>query len=174
MRKSTISTKHDGVGDYEVETFDCENPKRVIVCAHGGGVRRWDGEKFFYGVAEHYNDSNVWLVDQNQQNGEYITLPPLYIAVARINDLITKAKASHPGVPIIVIAHSFGCGVVTQLDLSGVSLVVFVTPAPGKSFENYVKSYGKDAEKGKKVTTNDGLKKEFTAEFMKSIKGLSW
>lgn len=174
MRKSTVSTNHDDAGDYEVEVFDCPKPKRLIVCAHGGGVRRWDGEKFFYAVAEHYDDSAVLLVDQNQQDGDYIRINPLTVAAERINRLIAYAKKLHPGAPIVVMGHSFGCGVVSQLKLEGVNAIVLVTPAAGRSFRNYVDQFGESVANGLQVTSSDGIKKEYTAEFMDSIKNISW
>ncbi len=174
MRKSTVKIRHDSAGEYEEELFDCDNPKRVVVCVHGGGVRRWDGEKFFYAVAEHFSDSAVLLVDQNQQNGEYIKINPLPVAVERITKLLAESKQKYPDIPVVVLAHSFGGGVASLLNLESVKSLVLVTPTAGSSFESYVERHGKDVENGLQVTTSDGLKKEYSAEFMKSIKGIVW
>jgi hypothetical protein len=172
-RTSTVTTRHDGGGDYEIEIFDQPNPKRVVVCAHGGGVRRWDGEKFFYAVAEHYADSAVLLVDQNQLDGDSIRLNPLPILVSRVQGLITLAKQLHPGVPIIVLAHSAGCDVSCALGLDGVNAVVFVTPGTGTPALKLIERYGPDIVLGKTITTSDNLQKTYTPEYYSSIKGRS-
>lgn len=130
-RQSTVQIEQDSAGDYEVEIFDCANPRRVIVCSHGNGVRRWDGQKFFYAVAEHYADSTVLLVDQNQPDGDGVQLNPLPILAQRVERLIGEAKQLHPDVPLVLMGHSMGCGVITQVDLKGVDKIVFVTPGAG-------------------------------------------
>ncbi len=62
QRDSMIMTNQDIAGTYETEIFECETkPRGVIVCAHGKGVRRWDGEEFFYQVADHYAEYVVIL-----------------------------------------------------------------------------------------------------------------
>jgi hypothetical protein len=107
-RKSTIIVEHDAAGDYEIEIFDCLNPERVIVTSHGRGVRRWDGENFFYEVAEHYDNSTVLLADQFQHYDDIVQLNPLSILADRVNELISRAKNLHPNSKIILIAHSMG------------------------------------------------------------------
>jgi pimeloyl-ACP methyl ester carboxylesterase len=174
-RKSIVTTKQDSAGDYEVEIFDHPIPKRIIICSHGNGVRRWDGEKFYYAVAEHYADSAVLLVDQNQLDGDGVKINPLPVLVSRVDGLIKEAKRSHPGVPIILIAHSMGCAVATFVDLSGIRLVVFVAPAAGNPRAALIERYGEDIVKGKAVTTSDGLRKVITVEYCASIKDItSW
>ncbi len=79
---------------YEFEIFDHLTPKTVIVCAHGNGVRRWDGEKFFYAVAEHFADSAVLLVDQNQPDGDGVRLNPLSILKSRVEELVPRSQAT--------------------------------------------------------------------------------
>src|ERR1022692_1151166 len=143
-RKSIVTTKRDSAGDYDVEIFDHPIPKRIIICSHGNGVRRWDGEKFYYAVAEHYADSAVLLVDQNQQDDDGVKINPLPVLVSRVNDLIKEAKHLHPGVPIVLVAHSMGCAVATFVDLSGIRSVVFVAPAAGNPGAALVESYGED------------------------------
>jgi pimeloyl-ACP methyl ester carboxylesterase len=173
-RTSSITGHHDDAGDYEVETFDASNPKRVIVAAHGNGVRRWDGEKFFYAVAEHYIDSTVMLVDQNQPEGDGCRLNSLPTAIARVQGLVNIARKTHPGIPILVMGHSMGCGVASLLDLTGVSAVVFVAPAASSRGHSLVKRYGPDIMGGKAVTTSDGLLKVITKEYALSVKEIVW
>ncbi len=174
MRKSSVTTKHDAEGGFELEIFDHPSPKRVIVCSHGNGVRRWDGEKFFYAVAEHYTDSAVLLVDQNQPDGDGVRINPLPILKSRVHDLIIDAKSRYPGVPTVLMAHSMGCGVASLLDTDGIGAMVFVSPAVGKPQDSLIKRYGADIADGKTVTTSDGLKKVITAEYYKSVAGISW
>ncbi len=84
MRQSSVTTNQDKAGDYEVEVFDCVKPKGVIVTAHGNGVRRWDGEEFFYAVAEQYPNYVVMLIDQNQLYEDGCKLNDLQIMVDRV------------------------------------------------------------------------------------------
>lgn len=175
MRKSTVTTQSDSAGPYEIEVFDAEQPKSVMVCAHGNGVRRWDGEDFYYNVAAHYPDHTFLLVDQNQPYKDGCKLNSLDVMVARVQSLITLAKQQYPGVPIIVLAHSMGCGITTELDLDGVDTVVFVAPAAGGDYvQRSINRYGPDVVNGKVVTTSDGLIKFMTKEFMESVKGKIW
>jgi pimeloyl-ACP methyl ester carboxylesterase len=173
-RQSIVKTEHDKAGDYEVETIDCPDPKRVIVCSHGRGVRRWDGKKFFYAVAEHYADSAVLLTDLNQHDGALVRMNPLPIETGRVAGLIETAKRLHPGVPIVLLAHSMGCGVAALMDLRDVSTVVLVTPAVGAPYQGYIERYGADIVNGKIITSSEGTQQEFPAEFMASTKGIVW
>jgi pimeloyl-ACP methyl ester carboxylesterase len=173
-RQSTVQTEHDSAGDYEIEIFDCPDPKRVIVCSHGRGVRRWDGEKFFYAVAEHYVDSAVLLADLNQHHDALVRMNPLPIEAGRVAGLIETAKRLHPGVPIVVLAHSMGCGVAALTDLHDVNAVVLVTPAVGTPYQGYIERYGADVVNGKTITSSEGTQQEFPAEFMASTKGIVW
>ncbi len=173
-RQSTVTTTRDSAGDYEVEVFECQNPKRVIVCSHGGGVRRWDGEEFFYSVAEHFADSAVLLVDQNQLEHGIVKLNPLPVMVARVSGLIDLAKQEYPGVPIIVIAHSFGCGVASQLDISALSAMVLVAPTVGAPERRLIDQYGEEIVNGMQVMTSDNLQKIYTAEHYASLEGITW
>lgn len=173
-RVSRVLTETDAGGEYEIETFDCARPKSVVVCVHGNGVRRWDGERFFYEVAENYPKRAFLLVDQNQPYEDGCKLNDLKIMVARVQRLIEKAAEDYPGGPIIVMGHSMGCGIITQLDLNKVSEVIFVAPASGDQHASLTKRYGKDILKGKVVTTSDGLTKYITKEYVDSVRGIVW
>jgi pimeloyl-ACP methyl ester carboxylesterase len=175
MRQSSIITQRDSAGEYQVEIFDNAAPKRVIICAHGNGVRRWDGEKFFYAVAEHYADSTVMLVDQNQPDGDGCRLNPLPILVSRVEGLLARAKNLHPDTPIVIMGHSMGCAVVSFIqDLAGVKSIVFVTPGAGNQEQALIERYGPDVVHGKAVTTSDNLRKVIPAEYVQSVKGKVW
>ena len=174
-RDSTITTHYDSAGEYEVEVFDTPQPKRVIVTAHGNGVRRWDGQYFFHRLADHYTDSAVLLVDQNQPDGDGVRLNPFPVLVARVQSLIATAKILHPSTPIVIIGHSMGCAVTALLsDLSGVTAIVFVAPAAGEQEQSLIRRYGADIVHGKAVKTSDGLRKVIPAEYVASVKGLVW
>jgi hypothetical protein len=173
-RQSSITIHQDSAGDYEVEIFDCSQPKRVIICAHGDGVRRWDGENFFYAVAEHYTDSVVMLVDQNQSSDEGVVSNPLPILVLRVQKLIATAKKNYSDIPIVVLGHSMGCGVISQLDLASVKGVVFVAPADGWRGAKLIKRHGPDIIHGRTVTSRDGRKKVITAEYFESVRNIIW
>ena len=175
MRNSTITTQQDQSGSYEVEIFDCEKPSSVVICVHGRGVRRWDGEKFFYAVADHYPDSAFLLADQNQfEDDETCILNPLPIATARVQALISLAKQKYPGVPIVVMGHSLGCAITTRLDLTGVEKVIFVTPAAGTDTEKLIARYGADIANGKRATSSDGVTRYFSAEYFASLQDVTW
>lgn len=171
-RQSNLTTEHDSAGDYEVELFDCQHPKGVIICVHGRGVRRWDGEHFFYNIADHYGDYACLLVDQNQFDGDTCKLNPLPVAVARVQQLIAIAQAKYPRTPIVIIGHSMGCGIATMLPLDAVSKVIFVAPAAGDQMQALVERYGAAIVEGKLTTSVDGLKKFMSKEYVDSLRGV--
>ncbi|MCA9325393.1 alpha/beta hydrolase [Candidatus Saccharibacteria bacterium] len=174
MRQSEIITQTDGAGEYEVEVFDCENPKSVILCVHGNGVRRWDGERFFYAVADHYSDRIVILVDQNQTYMDGCQLNPLEIMVSRVQGIVDMATKDYPNIPKIVMGHSMGCGIATQLDTTSVDRMVFVAPVAGDFMGKQINRYGPEVEQGMVVKTSDGLTKFLTKEYVASFKGIVW
>lgn len=173
MRESLIITKNDHCGEYEIEIFTHPTPTRVIVCAHGNGVRRWDGEQFFYAVAEHYTDSAVFLVDQNQPEGNGVRINPLPVLVNRVDLLISEAERLYPDTPIVVVAHSMGCGVATFVDVAKLAAIVFVAPAAGIPQKKLIEKYGEEIAYGKDVKTSSGRTKIITAEYYESVKGIS-
>ncbi len=173
-RKSSILKEHDGAGGYDVELFNSEDPKGVIVCSHGRGVRRWDGEHFFYAVAEHYADYACLLVDQNQFENDTCKLNPLPIAISRVQSLIKMAEKQYPGLPVTIIGHSMGCGLVTMLDLAVVAKVVFVAPTAGDETRKLIGRYGSDVRQGKLTVSVDGLKKYMSQEYVESVEGVVW
>lgn len=173
-RESTVLTERDAGGEYEVEVFGCEKPKSIIVCSHGNGVRRWDGEKFFYAVAEHYPEHVFLLADQNQPYEDGCKLNSLKVMVARVQGLVDKAVTDLPGVPVIVMGHSMGCGVASQLNLDNVSKVVFVAPAAGEPISGLVERYGESVLEGRVVKTSDGLTKFISKEYVDSVRGIIW
>ena len=175
MRASTIITRHDKGGDYEIEVFDVTAPRAVIVTAHGNGVRRWDGKHFFHNVAEHYADCTVLLVDQNQLEAGGVRLNSLSIMVDRVTSLITEAQHLHPDAPIILMGHSMGCAIISFItDLTKIAAIVFVTPGAGDQYQSLIKRYGPDIVHGQVVTTSDGLYKHIPKAYVESIKGLNW
>jgi Lipase (class 3) len=137
-------------------------------------VRRWDGEHFFYAVAEHCADSVIMLVDQNQPEGNGVRINPLPILISRVQGLITEAKSRYPDISIVVLGHSMGCAVASYLDLSDVSMIVFEAPGAGSPQEGLVERYGPDILQGKTVTTSDGLVKVITKAYVDSVKTLNW
>ncbi len=174
MRTSAVTVYTDAAGYYEVEVFDYAEPRSVVICSHGNGVRRWDGEHFFYAVAEHYPDRAFLLVDQNQPYQNGCKLNGLDVMVARVQSLIDIAQRDYPGNPIIVMGHSMGCGVAAELDLSAVEKVIFVAPSAGDQSAKLFKRYGEDIADGKVVTSSDGLTKYVTKKFYDSVQGIVW
>ncbi len=175
MRTNHVFTDSDKAGDYEVELIEVNDPKSIVICSHGNGVRRWDGERFFHNVAEHYPTHSFYLVDQNQVIDDGCSLNDLSVMAARVQELITLAKQNHPSTPIIVLAHSMGCGVATRLGLTDVERVIFVAPAAGDLIQKLAERYGKSiAEQGGMTHTSDGLNKLVTKEYIESVKGLVW
>lgn len=174
MRKSRVLKQSDSAGDYEVEIFEVDNPKHVVVCSHGNGVRRWDGEHFFHNVASHYPDIAFYLVDQNQVIENGCQLNPLPILVQRVEKALNMARKDYNASKIVVMGHSMGCGVVSQMDQDGVDEVIFVAPAAGTPDKRYIDRWGADIAEGKMVQTKDGLNKLITKEFMDSIKDITW
>lgn len=175
MRNSKVFIRSDDAGEFETELFEAENPSSVVICSHGNGVRRWDGEHFFHNVAEHYPDKSFYLVDQNQVIEGGCSLNELQIMISRVQELITLARQTHPRATITVLAHSMGCGIATKLDLREVKRVVFVAPAAGNVLEKLAQRYGKGiATNGGMTKTSDGLNKLITKEYVDSIRGIIW
>ena len=174
MRNSIVTTHTDSAGEYEIELFEADSPKSVIICAHGNGVRRWDGEHFYHEVANHYADRAVYLVDQNEQIPEGCKLHGIDSMAARVQELISLATQNHPGAPIVVLAHSMGCGIATRLDLHDVARVVFVAPAAGDATAKLIDRYGEQILAGGMTTSSDGLGKYLSKEFVDSVSGVVW
>lgn len=174
MRKSTVQTKQDAAGSYEIEVFDAPNPKGILVCSHGNGVRRWDGEKFFYQLAEQYSEYVCMLVDQNQVLEDGCKLNDLSIMVERVQSLIALAKQSYPNVPVIVVGHSMGCGVASHLKLDDVDKVIFVAPAAGNATNKLIERFGPEVANGMMTKSSDGLSKLISKEYFSSVDGIVW
>ncbi len=174
MRTSQVTTQADQAGSYELEVFDCARPVSVIVCAHGNGVRRWDGENFFYNVAEHYTGSAFLLVDQNQPYEDGCKLNDLQVMVSRVQGLVVKAKADYPGVPVIVMGHSMGCGVAARLDTKDVSKMIFIAPTAGDETKKLLERYGPAIMQGQVVKSSDDLTKNLSKEYVDSVQGIVW
>lgn len=173
-RKSTLLTKHDAAGDYVIEIFDSPQPKGVVVCIHGRGVHREDGERFFYAVTEHYPNHIFVLVDQNQFDKDTCLLSPLPIALARVQGAMTTVQASYPDLPLSLIGHSMGCGLIAKLNLDTVSKAIFVAPTAGKETEKLASRYGADVANGKLTISSDGLKKYMSKGYFESMHGIVW
>ena len=173
MSNSIVKTFHDNAGDYEQELFAPESPKRVIVCSHGNGVRRWDGQRFFYAVAEHYSDVAVYTVDQNQAVDDGVALNSIHIMAVRIQKTIERAHIDYPDLEIVLIGHSMGCSVITYLDLKDVSKVVFISAAAGDPFAGIAERYGAGVKNGTDVKTSDGRPKIITKEYIDSIQNVN-
>ncbi len=176
MRKSEVIKLEDSAGKYEQEIFHSDDPKIVIVGIHGNGVRRWDGEKFFYQVAEEFSDCAVFLVDQNQTEENGVRLNSLDTMVTRNQELIKTAKSRYPESEIWIISHSMGCGINARLDLSDISGSIFVAPTAGDFATKYTARYGDDVWFGKIVKSRSkaGTSKNITKEFMDSVKSIDW
>lgn len=174
MRQSKVITKKDSAGEYEVEIFDCDNPKGVVLCAHGNGVRRWDGEHFFHAVAQHYPDRVFILVDQNQIYKDGCKLNSLDIMVGRVQGIVDMAVDTYVKVPKIVMGHSMGCGIATQLDTTDIARMIFVAPVAGAFMAKQIQRYGPGVKKGMEVKSSDGLTKLLTKEYVATLKDIVW
>lgn len=174
MRKSIVYKHVDSAGEYESEIFDCDMPKAVIIGIHGNGVRRWDGKKFFYQVAEHFSDCIVALVDQNQQLEDGCKLNSLDIMVERNQNVLSVIKEKFPSLDVWIVAHSMGCGVTALMDTTGITGVIFVAPGVGNQVEKYIERYGANVVNGIRTETTDGLVKYISKEFMDSVRGITW
>lgn len=158
------------------EVFDHDKPKRIIIGVHGNGVPRWDGEKFYYQVAEHFTDSTVVLVDQNQFDADgNAQLNPYDTSVNRVQLSIQDIKEKHPNLPIWIVAHSMGCGISAGLNVSDIEGMIFVAPAAGgKQIDKLTERYGEDITEGKTILTSDGLTKIYPKEYIDSIAEMVW
>lgn len=171
-RPSTIQAYSDAAGSYEVEIFEAANAQRIIVCAHGSGVLRGDGEDFFYAVAEHYLNDTVILVDQNQRDGDMVILSPFDILIRRIESTVQLAASMYPGTDIILMAHSMGCVVASQVVSPAITSYVMVTPAAGNQRNSLIRRYGEGISEGQIVLSSEGTRKHITKAYFESIKDI--
>lgn len=174
MRKSSVTTNRDAAGEYESEVFDCENPKSLVICVHGNGVRRWDGEEFFSNVANNYPNHAFYLVDLTQPFDGGCELIDLKLMVARVEKLIAQAKSNYPDVEINILAHSMGCGVSSLVDTEGIARMILVAPAGGDVVKLMVSRYGEGVLNGGMVKTSDGLNKLLSKAYVDSVGGIVW
>ena len=107
----TIETfEHEGhVGPLAARTWTPPRPTYVVVLAHGYGehVGRYDH------VARRLADDGavVWGHDHlghGRSGGERVLIPDLEPVVDDLDRLVTRARETHPGLPVVLLGHSMG------------------------------------------------------------------
>ena len=126
--KNTIYKNQDEAGEYITEEITNGNPEKLIVYAHGFGVKRGDASDMFYDVASIAKNSKSLLIDLNQDEESGFTVNDLISQSIRLNSEISKFKASNPGLPIILVGHSMGCALIAK-DRILAEQAIFLAPA---------------------------------------------
>lgn len=125
-RSSFVVNGKDAYGSYEIELFQAENPKAIVICATGFGMNRYDGYNLFGDIAEKLTEYTVVLVELHDITGSGLTVNPLTFQVERFNKLISDYSTA--SVPVVLVGHSMGCLVISKSVAQG-NHAVFLAPA---------------------------------------------
>ena len=101
--------------------------------SHGFGV--WsDDDGMFTDIAKRFPTSHVQYAEYNDRNEHAeMVVSPFSEQVKRLEKLVSYARPSD-----VLIAHSQGCIVAALADLPRFSHVIFITPPPYTSLENFM------------------------------------
>ncbi len=114
------------------------------------------------------------LVDQNQPYEDGCKLNDLQVMVNRVQGLVAVATSNYQGVPITVMGHSMGCGIIARMNLADVMQVIFIAPDAGDQTVKMLQRHGSDILTGQVIKTSDGLTKFISKEFVTSVHGVVW
>lgn len=125
-RSSLVTLRSDETGSYEVEVFEAETPKAIVLCATGFGMNRYDGSNLFGDIAEKLSDYTVVLVELHDSLPVGLTVNPLSRQIERFNKLLSDY--SQADIPVVLVGHSMGCLVISKSDALR-NHTVFLAPA---------------------------------------------
>jgi hypothetical protein len=125
-RSSQVTLRSDDSGSYEIEVFDAENPKAIVLCATGFGMNRYDGYHLFGDIAEKLSDYTVVLVELHDISPDGLTVNPLSRQIVRFNKLLSDY--SRADTPVVLVGHSMGCLAISKSAADG-NHAVFLAPA---------------------------------------------
>ena len=178
--KTTIYKNQDEAGEYITEEIINGKPDKLIVYAHGFGVKRGDASDMFYDAANIAKNSKSLLIDLNQDEESGFTVNDLISQSIRLNSEISKFKASNPGLPIILVGHSMGCALIAK-DRILAEQAIFLAPAVS-NVEAKLKprlmeregSYHSPKEGVIYAKRSDGTTSRVPDSFFDSVRGETW
>ena len=177
--KTTIYKNRDEAGEYITEEIINGKPEKLIVYAHGFGVKR-DSLDLFYDLAKSINNSVSVLIDLNLIEDAGLTVNNLDIQFARIKHEITKFKNKYPNLELILIGHSMGCGLIAKYKILA-DQVIFLAPTVS-DVENKLRprlisregSYYNSGEGMLYAKRTDGSTSKVPDSFFNVLKGEIW
>ncbi len=125
-RSSFVDIGKDAYGSLELEIFQAENPKAIVLCTTGFGMNRYDGYNLFGDIAEKLIDYTVVLIELHDISPGGLTVNPLSVQIERFNKLISGYSTA--SVPVVLVGHSMGCLVISKSVAHG-NHAVFLAPA---------------------------------------------
>lgn len=177
--KTAIYKNRDEAGEYITEEIINGKPEKLIVYAHGFGVKR-DSLDLFYDLAKSINNSVSVLIDLNLIEDAGLTVNNLDIQFARIKHEITKFKNKYPNLELILIGHSMGCGLIAKYKILA-DQVIFLAPTVS-DVENKLRprlisregSYYNSGEGMLYAKRTDGSTSKVPDSFFDVLKGEIW
>ena len=177
--KTTIYKNRDEAGEYITEEIINGKPEKLIVYAHGFGVKR-DSLDLFYDLAKSINNSVSVLIDLNLIEDAGLTVNNLDIQFARIKHEITKFKNKYHNLELILIGHSMGCGLIAKYKILA-DQVIFLAPTVS-DVENKLRprlisregSYYNSGEGMLYAKRTDGSTSKVPDSFFNVLKGEIW
>ena len=178
--KTTIYKNRDEAGEYITEEIINGKPEKLIVYAHGFGVKRGDASNMFYDVANIAKNSKSLLIDLNQDEESGLIINDFGAQSRRLNSEISKLGASNPGLPIILIGHSMGCALIAKNKILA-KQAIFLAPAVS-DVEAKLKprlmeregSYYSTEERILYAKRSDGTTSKVPDSFFDSVRGEIW
>lgn len=178
--KTTIYKNKDEAGEYITEEIINGNPDKLIVYAHGFGVKRGEAGDMFYDVASIVENSKSILIDLNQNEESGLTVNDFQAQSIRLNYEISKLKAGNPGLPIMLVGHSMGCALLAKNKILA-ERVIFLAPAVS-NVEAKLKprlmeregSYYNAEERILYAKRSDGTTSKVPDSFFDSVRGETW
>jgi alpha-beta hydrolase superfamily lysophospholipase len=122
-------------GDLSVAVWDRPDPERIVVLAHGYGehIGRYD----HVAAVLVERGSVVYGPDHighGESDGERVVIADFDNVVADLHAVVERARAEHPGLPVVLVGHSLGGMIATryaQLHGDGLAGLVISAPAVG-------------------------------------------
>jgi hypothetical protein len=91
--KTTIYKNRDEAGEYITEEIINGKPEKLIVYAHGFGVKRGDANDMFYDVVNIAKNSKSLLIDLNQDEESGLIINDFGAQSRRLNSEISKLQS---------------------------------------------------------------------------------
>lgn len=178
--KTTIHKNQDEAGKYITEEIINGKPEKLIVYAHGFGVKRGDANNMFYDVVNIAKNSKSLLIDLNQDEESGLIINDFGAQSRRLNSEISKLRASNPGLPIILVGHSMGCALIAKnkiLAKQAIFLAPAVSDVEAKLKPRLMEREGSHYSTEERILyakRSDGTTSKVPDSFFDSVRGETW